>query len=376
MRVPLVDLAQQEARVTAEVLAAVAQVAREGRFILGPCVEEFEGWLARSCGARQAIGLASGTDAMELSLRALDVGRGDAVVTPALSFVAAAEAIAMTGARPVFCDVERTSMNADEHAVSEAIDRARRVGLRVRAVVPVHLFGRCAPLGALRALADREGALLIEDVAQALGARDEGSRIAGSVGDAACFSFFPTKNLGAWGDAGAVATSRDDVAVRVRRLRAHGAVEPYVHEELGRNSRLDALQAAVLLVKTRYLEAWQAARTKAAARYRDALDGLPLLLPSEPAPPAVHAWHAFVVRTEQRDSLARWLREHGVEARAYYPIPLHRQPCFKTLEEPALYEAEEVCRTALALPISAALGEDSQAYVVEQVRSFFRRGAP
>ncbi|MGO9833912.1 MAG: DegT/DnrJ/EryC1/StrS family aminotransferase [Polyangiaceae bacterium] len=372
MRVPLVDLAAQEAAIADAVLGSIAEVARDARFVLGPRVEDFERWLAEECGAKHAVGVASGTDALELGLRALGIGAGDAVVTPAFSFIAAAEAIAVTGARPVFCDVDAATLNASEKTVRQAIDRARDAGLRVRAILPVHLFGLCAPLGPLSVLAAREALVLVEDAAQALGARDEWGRCAGGTGDAGCFSFFPAKNLGAWGDGGALVTSRDDVADRVRRLRAHGATSPYVHAELGRNSRLDAVQAAVLLAKTAHLPAWQKARAQAAFRYRAELDGLPLVLPVDPAAPAVHAWHAFVLRTERRDALADWLKQHGIETRAYYPVPLHRQPCFVSLDEPALPVAEEACRTALALPVSPSLHAEQQSYVIDRVKEFFR----
>jgi dTDP-4-amino-4,6-dideoxygalactose transaminase len=370
-KVPLVDLAAQEATVAEETLAAVAEVAREARFVLGARVEAFERWLAGACGATHAVGVASGTDAIELALRALGVGPGDAVVTPAFSFVAAAEAIAATGARPVFCDVDAETLNASAATVGEAIERARLAGRPVRAVVTVHLFGLCAPARELSALARREGLTVVEDAAQALGARDDRGGAAGSAGDAGCFSFFPTKNLGAWGDGGAVVTSREDVAARVRRLRAHGAVAPYVHEEAGRNSRLDALQAAVLLAKARHLRAWNDARARLAARYLAELAPLPLVLPHVPPAPAAPAWHAFVVRTEQRDALAAHLAERGVESRVYYPVPLHRQPCFAALDEPAMPNAERACRTALALPLFAAMRDDQQARVIESVARFF-----
>jgi dTDP-4-amino-4,6-dideoxygalactose transaminase len=371
MIVSLVDLAAQEASTAEAVLAAVAEVARESAFVLGARVENFERWLARACGAEHAVGVASGTDALELSLRALGIGAGDAVVTPAFSFIATAEAICATGARPVFCDVDASTLNASEKTMREALDRARAAGMRVRAILPVHLFGRCAPLGPLSILAAREGLALVEDAAQALGARDEWGRWAGATGDAGCFSFFPTKNLGAWGDAGAVVTSRADTVERLRRLRSHGAVARYVHAELGRNSRLDALQAAVLLAKTSHLPGWQQARAQAASRYWAALEGLPLVLPSEPAAPAIHVWHAFVIRTERRDALAEWLKEHDVETRVYYPVPLHRQPCFVALDEPALPVAEEACATALALPLSPSLRPDQQSYVIDRIRAFF-----
>jgi dTDP-4-amino-4,6-dideoxygalactose transaminase len=371
MRVPFVDLAAQEGPLASDVLGAIARVADEARFILGPRVEAFEQWLAAHCGVAHAVGVASGSDALELALRAVGVGAGDAVITPALSFIAAAEAIATVGARPVFCDVDEETMNASERSVLQAMARAAKAGLRVRAILPVDLFGRCAPGGALAALAAGEKLALVADAAQAIGARDEGGRASGASGDAGCFSFFPTKNLGAWGDGGAIVTHRDDVAARARRLRAHGALEPYVHGELGRNSRLDALQAAVLLAKAPYLAAWQGARAGIARRYQSALAGLPLTLPKPPEPPAVHAWHAFVVRTPRRDALAAALRDGGVEARVYYPRPLHRQPCFAPLREPVLAVAEEICRTAVALPIFPALRDEQQGHVIDRVAAFF-----
>ena len=369
-RVPLIDLAAQEAGVAEEALAAIAEVARGAQFVLGARVEAFEQWLARECGVAHAVGVASGTDAIELALRALGIGAGDAVVTPALSFVAAAEAIAATGARPVFCDVEAETMNASARTVEDALGRARGAGLRVRAVVPVHLFGLCPPMRELTALAASEKVALVEDAAQALGARDDAGRPAGASGDAGCISFFPTKNLGAWGDGGAVVTSRDDVAARVRRLRAHGAVAPYRHAELGRNSRLDALQAAVLLAKSRHLPAWQASRARIASRYAVELARLPLVFPHVPPAPATPAWHAYVVRSPRRDALGAFLRDAGVETRVYYPVPLHRQECFASLGEPALPAVEAICHTALAIPLFPAMTEAQQTHVLEQVTRF------
>lgn len=372
MRVPLVDLASQEAAVAPEALGAIAEVARGATFVLGERVAAFERWLAGACGAAHAIGVASGTDAIELALRALDIGPGDAVVTPAFSFVAAAEAIAATGARPVFCDVDEATLNVAPGTVAEALARARKVGLRVRAIVPVHLFGLCAPVGALSDLARVEGAFVVEDAAQALGALDAEGRAPGNGSAAACFSFFPTKGLGAWGDGGAVVTSRADLDDRVRRLHVHGAIAPYSYAEAGRNSRLDAVQAAVLLVKAPHVASWQAARARLAERYLAELRPFPLALPHAPAAPQAHAWHAFVVRTPRRDELAQWMRERGVETRVYYPVPLHRQPWLAALEEPPMPVAEAACRTALALPLFAAMNDAQQSYVIECARGFFR----
>jgi dTDP-4-amino-4,6-dideoxygalactose transaminase len=273
----------------------------------------------------------------------------------------------------VFCDVEADTMNASERTVRDALARARRKGLRARAVVPVHLFGLCAAMGELCELTRREGLALVEDAAQALGALDASGRPAAGIGDAGCLSFFPTKNLGGWGDGGAVVTSRDDVAERLRRLRAHGASAPYVHAEPGRNSRLDAVQAAVLLAKSRHLPRWQAARARLAQRYLAGLGRLPLVLPHAPEPPARPAWHAFVVRTPEREALARFLREHGVETRVYYPVPLHRQECFAALEERQveLEVTEGISRTALALPFYAGMTDEQQDHVIDRTARFW-----
>ncbi|MDP9037520.1 MAG: DegT/DnrJ/EryC1/StrS family aminotransferase [Myxococcota bacterium] len=375
-RVPLFDLAAQEATVAAQAMDAIAAVVREATFIRGAHVEAFERWLARTTGAVHAVGVASGTDAIELSLRALGIGRGDAVVTPAFSFVAAAEAIAATGARPVFCDVDPATWSVTPRTIAHAVMRGRALGFRVRAAVPASLFGRCAVADDIRELGREEKLFVVEDAAQAFGARDASGRAAGSTAHIGCFSFFPTKALGAWGDGGAIITSDGDLASRVRRLGAHGAVAPFVHEELGRNSRLDAVQAAILLAKAPHVDAWHAARTRAAVRYIAAFAELPLGLPAVLAKPAVHAWQAFVVRVpSRRDELARWLREHGIETRVYYPLPLHRQECFRSLAEPSLPESEEACRTALALPLFASITDAQQALVIEQVTTFFRRGS-
>jgi len=225
----------------------------------------------------------------------------------------------------------------------------------------------------LRDFAKREGLALVEDAAQAFGARDAGGVIAGAAGDVGCFSFFPTKPLGAWGDGGAVITNDETVAHRVRRLRAHGAIVPYVHPETGRNSRLDAVQAAVLWVKAGHLSSWQTARCDIAERYVDGLGGLPLILPKILPFPSVHAWHAFVVRVGDncRDALAAWLEKCGIATRIYYPVPLHRQPCFRGLDEPPCPNAERACQTALALPMSAALTSNHTDIVIRAIRTFF-----
>jgi len=376
MRVPLFDLAAQEAPHVGEALTAIERVAHRAAFVLGDSVDSFERWLADRCGAAHAVGVASGTDAIELTLRALGVGPGDAVITPALSFVAAAEAVVLAGAIPRFCDVDASTMNVSIETVADAIGRARGEGLRVRAILPVDLFGLRAPLAPLCALAEDEGVSVVEDAAQAIGAFDALGARERALCDAACFSFFPTKNLGAWGDGGAITTHDGELASRLRRLRAHGCVSPYVHAEIGRNSRLDALQAAVLLTKAPRLAGWQRARVRLAARYTGELGPLPIILPAAPDGIAAHGWHLYVVRCERREELAGWLSDHGIETRAYYPLPLHRQACFAPFGvTPPLPATDEICRTALALPLYPTLSFAQQSHVIEHVRAFFRKGA-
>ncbi len=376
MKVPLVDLAAQHRAIRDEVLAAAHAVIDAQAFVLGEPVASFERTLATICGTSHAVGVASGTDALVLALRALGVGPGDAVVTSAFSFVASAEAIAAVGARPVFADIDLATFNLSPASVEERIARhdARAHGT-LKAILPVHLFGLCADMDPLLAIAKRHGLSMIEDAAQAIGASC-GGRLAGSMGDAGCVSFFPTKNLGAWGDGGAVVTSREDVASRVKRLRAHGMSTPYRSEELGTNSRLDALQAAVLGVKARHLAAWNIARARVASRYRDRLADLAprLVLPAE-REGARHVYNQLVVRADARDALAAHLASRGVATRVYYPLTLPRQACFAYLgEDPASFPvADAAARTALAIPVYPELTDDAIDYVADAIRELFAR---
>jgi dTDP-4-amino-4,6-dideoxygalactose transaminase len=377
VRVPLVDLVAQHASIRDDVMRAAAAVIDGQSFILGEPVARFERALAAACETSHAIGVASGSDALMLALRAAGVGEGDCVVTTAFTFVATAEAIVRAAARPIFADIDGESMNLSPTAVNESIARAQRGGLRVRAILPVHLFGRCADMEAIGAIAREHGLVVIEDAAQAIGARDAKGRRAGAMGAAGCFSFFPTKNVGAWGDGGAVTTSDRAIDARIRRLRQHGAeVKGELYAEIGLNSRLDALHAAVLDVKLAHLEVWTRARRRAAARYRELLAPLSadLALPHEPEG-TVHAFNQFVVRTPQRDALARHLSDHGVATRAYYPHPLHAQPCFAPFCEahPPLPETDRASATSLALPMFAEITEAQQGYVVETIRAYFRQ---
>ncbi|MBI5482037.1 MAG: DegT/DnrJ/EryC1/StrS family aminotransferase [Deltaproteobacteria bacterium] len=366
MRVPLLDLKAQTASLRAAIDAAIARVVTSGHFILGPEVEGLEVELAALCGTRCAVGVSSGTDALLMSLWALGVGPGDEVVTTPYSFFATVGSIARLGARPVLCDVERGTLN---------LDCARAAALctaRTKAFVPVHLYGRMARLEVLRAACPRVP--IIEDAAQAVGAERQGVR-AGAVGLAGCLSFFPSKNLGAFGDGGMVLTSDQSFATRLRSLRAHGSTpgRKYHHEIVGGNFRLDALQAAILRAKLPHLESFSAARARNAARYRALLGGVPIELPPAEEPGERCVYNQFVIRAEKRDVLQDYLKQHGIGTEVYYPVPLHLQPCFAGLGygPGAFPEAEDAARTSLALPIYPELEAPQLEYVAEQIRAFY-----
>jgi dTDP-4-amino-4,6-dideoxygalactose transaminase len=369
MRVPLVDLKVQHARIRGEVEAALAEVIEEQRFILGPRVARFEEAFARAVGVDHAIGVASGTDALVLALRALGVGPGHGVVVPAFTFAATAEAVVAVGARPVFADVDPATLTLSPEDFERAVRRGERGGVAVRAAIPVHLFGRCADMTSLRAIARTRAIAVLEDAAQAAGASHAGA-FAGALGDAAAFSYFPSKNLGAWGDGGAVTTSNPDVAARVRSLRVHG-LEQGEHVRIGTNSRLDAIQAAVLEVKLRHLGAWVRARREAAARYRELLAPLRdhvSLPPDEPG----HTYNVFAIRCARRDELAAYLTSAEIETRAYYATPLHRQPAFAEFCDADLPASEAASREVLAVPMFPEITAGQQSCLAERIAAFFR----
>ena len=330
-------------------VSAVLGVLESGRFILGPEVESFEAEIGAYLGGVHAVGCASGTDALVLALRALGVGAGDEVIVPAFTFAATAEAVVLAGATPVFADIERDTFTIDPRSVAAAI------GARTRAILPVHLFGQCARMDELDALAARHGLFVVEDAAQAMGARWRG-RPAGALGHAAAFSFHPTKNLGAPGDGGLVTTHDADLAKRLRSLRAHGAVEGQIYESVGDNSRLDAIHAAVLRVKLRHLDAWNARRRAIAAHYRAAARG-DVVAPRE-INGAHHVYHHFTVRTSRRAALQGRLRAAGVGCAVYYARPLHQQPAYAPWKRDALPEAERASAEALSLPVHPWLTDD------------------
>lgn len=370
--VPLLDLQGQYRPIRDEILSAMTRVADSQHFILGPEVEALEHELARHLEVDHAIGVSSGTDALLVALMALGIGPGDEVITPTYSFFATAGCVRRLGATPVFVDIDPVTFNLDVSAVARAITP------RTRAVVAVHLFGLMADMDALLRVTRAAGVPVIEDAAQAIGAR-AGGRGAGSLGAVGCFSFFPSKNLGAFGEGGLVTTTDAALARELRLLRNHGMEPKYVHARVGGNFRLDALQAAVLRVKLPHLDAWTDARRRNADRYRalfDALDlGDAVTLPVEPAG-CRHIYNQFVVRCERRDALRAHLSDQRVGTEIYYPVPFHRQECFASDVRPGdvFPVADAAAATSLALPIYGELTETQQRHVVASMAGLIGQG--
>ena len=371
MKLPLLDLQAQYETIREEVQEAVLRVCSSQRFILGPEVAALEEEVAAHTGARFAIGVSSGTDALLVSLMALGVGPGDEVITTAYSFFASAGVIARLGARPVFVDIDPDTFNMDPAAV------AAHMTERTRAVMPVHLFGRCMDLDPILELAGQAGVAVVEDAAQSFGATDARGRAAGAIGAAGCFSFYPSKNLGAFGDGGMVVTSDEELAARIRMLRVHGEAPKYHHRLVGGNFRLDSLQAAVLRVKLKHVGEWTEARRRAAGRYRELLaeaaSAERLVLPGDcPG----HVYNQFVVRSPERDRLRAFLADRGVGTEVYYPLPLHLQDCFESLSyrRGDFPNAEAAARSSLALPIYPELTLPQQQYVCRQIAGFVGEG--
>lgn len=373
--VPLLDLRTQHEAIREEIDRAIRRVVEAQAFVLGEEVRLFEDAIAARLGVSHAIGVASGSDALLLALVAAGVIPGDEVVTTTFSFFATAGAIARLGARPVFVDIDPETFNLDVEKAVAAL------GPKTRAILPVHLYGRVARLEPLLEAARERGIAVVEDAAQAIDAT-RGERYAGTIGDLGCLSFFPSKNLGGFGDGGMVLTNDLEKATRVRRLRTHGGEKMYRHDEVGMNSRLDAIQAAVLHTKLPHLDAWTAARRFFSARYRELFDEAGLSdfvrLPEED-PEGRHVYHQFTIRAARRDELRAFLTESGIGTAIYYPVPLHVQPCFSSLgyREGDFPEAERACREVLSLPISPVMTAGQQEWVVDRVRVFYgKTGLP
>jgi dTDP-4-amino-4,6-dideoxygalactose transaminase len=361
--VPLLDLTRQYQALKSDLDAAVLAVCESQQFILGPAVGEFECEAAEYCRTRFALGVSSGTDALILALMALDIGPGDEVITSAYSFFATAGSIARVGAKPVFVDIDPVSFNLRADLVENAVTS------RTKAIMPVHLFGQCAQMDKIGEIAKAKGLAIIEDAAQAIGAEFKGKR-AGQFGGIGCFSFFPSKNLGAFGDAGLVTTDEQAIYETLKKLRVHGSRVKYYHEEVGGNFRLDSLQAAVLKVKLKYLDEWSEARGRNAAIYRELFTEKRLLdrvvLP-EILPDRRHIFNQYVIRVQNRDAVMEQLKKRGVGCEVYYPLCLHEQKCFSSLayRRGDFPEAERAARESLAIPIFPELTEEELHYVVQ-----------
>jgi dTDP-4-amino-4,6-dideoxygalactose transaminase len=372
MQVPFLDFAAQTAPIRDEILAAITRVVDSQKFILGEEVRRVEEQLAEYCGAKFAVGCASGSDALLLALKAVGVGPGDAVLTVPFTFFATAGAVTLAGAKPVFVDVDRDTFNIDVSQVEAALDRHPDRHAKIKAILPVHLFGGCADMDPLNQLARARKIAVIEDAAQAIGAEYKGRR-AGSLGDIGCFSFYPTKNLGAFGDGGLCTTNDESLAERLRALRVHGRTGTYFHEWVGLASRLDAIQAVVLGVKLKYLDQWSDRRACNAALYRRLLSDHKVIAPKQASYQTRHIYHQFVIRRERdRDALQKHLKAQGVASEVYYPLSLHQQPCFADLgyREGDFPVSEELTRTVLALPVHSDLSESQIGQVVSSIRSF------
>ena len=369
MPVPFIDLRAQYRAIRAEVDEAIRRVLESSAFILGREVEAFERAFAEYVGARECVGVSNGTAAIQLALAACGVRPGDEVIVPANTFFATAEAVSTAGATPVFVDCDPATCNIDAGKIEAAVTE------RTRAVIPVHLYGQPADLDAVFEVARRHDLIVVEDAAQAHGARYKGRRV-GALGRAGCFSFYPGKNLGAYGEGGAVVTDDPEVARRVRMLRDHGSERKYRHELVGYNFRLEGIQGAVLGVKLKYLDGWNELRRAHAARYRELLapleDAGALALPRE-APYAEHVYHLFVVQTEARDALQRYLSSAGVQTGIHYPVPVHLQPAYAPLghKEGDFPRAEAQARRVLSLPMFAELTGWQLKYVADAVSDFY-----
>lgn len=366
---PFVDLKAQFASIREEVMAAIARVMESQQFILGSEVDAFEKEMARQLEVKEVVSCASGTAALEIALQSLRVGPGDEVITTPYTFVATAGAIATVSVRPVFVDIDPVTFNLDASALDAAITD------KTRAIIPVHLFGLPAEMDAIMKVAAMRNLAVIEDAAQAIGASYRGARV-GGIGTLGCFSFFPSKNLGGAGDGGMVTTNDAALASRLRLIRAHGSGKKYHYETLGVNSRLDALQAAILRVKLPHLSEWTRQRQEIAARYQEmfARQNLSkvLTLPAG-AGDLDHVFNQYVIRCPKRDSLREYLQERGIPTEVYYPAPLHLQPAFAYLgyQEGAFPQSETASREALALPIYPELSAENQAAVVREIKNFF-----
>ena len=377
MNVPLLDLNAQHQPIRKDLLAAMERVLDKGDFILGAEVKRLEEQVAAYCHTQYAVGVSSGTDALLVAAMALGIGPGDEVITTAFSFFATSAIISRLGAKPVFVDIDSVTYNLDPGKIEKAITE------KTRAIIPVHLYGQCADMDPVLALAAKHGINVIEDAAQAIGAEYRDGRRAGSMGKVGCLSFFPSKNLGAFGDGGMVVTNDEEVADKIRLLRIQGGRPKYFHKVIGGNFRLDTLQASVLNIKLPYLDRWTAMRQQNAIRYEELIrhaelpEKVGLCLPQpvyrDHKVSHYHIYNQFILRVPNRDGLRTFLSEKGIGTEIYYPMPLHLQECYKDLgyREGTLPVAEAACKETVGLPVFPELTQQQQEYVVEAIQAFY-----
>ncbi|OXS55990.1 transcriptional regulator [Cohnella sp. CIP 111063] len=367
MNIQLIDLKKQYESIKTEIHTAALGVLDSGSYILGPDVQRFENEIAEYCGTKYAIGVANGTDALLLTLDALGIGPGDEVITTPFTFFATAEVVSQMGATPVFIDIDPKTYNLDVSKIEQAITA------KTKAIIPVHIFGQPANMDEILSIASKHSLHVVEDACQAIGSQYKGRPI-GSMGAAGCFSFFPTKNLGGYGDGGIIVTNNEQLMSRLRILRAHGSNPKYYHSMIGYNSRLDPLQAAMLSVKLKYLDGWNAKRKELSLKYNEAFRDLPITCPYA-AEDRKHVYHLYIIQTEFRNELISHLEKNGVASGIYYPVPLHRQNVYLELgyEEGSLKEAEEASNRTMALPLYPEMTEEEQQYVIDTVRDFFNK---
>jgi dTDP-4-amino-4,6-dideoxygalactose transaminase len=368
MKINFIDLKKQYLPVGKQIEKNIKKILKNGDFVLGKTVESFEGKLAAYCGAKYAISVNSGTDALVLTLKALEIKNGDEVITSPFTFFATAEAIASVGATPVFADIDPRTFNIDADKIEE------KISPRTKAIMPVHIFGQPAEIEKIMEIARAHKLAVIEDAAQAIGAEYKNKKI-GSVGDFTCFSFYPTKNLSACGDGGAILTNTETLAQKIKTLRNHGSspAQKYLHEYIGMNSRLDAIQAAVLSIKLKYLDSWNKKRIAIARCYRKELKNTgDIILPYQD-PGSKHVYHQYTIRTKERNALAEYLKAKGIASAIYYSIPLHLQPALNYLgyKKGDLPEAEKASQEVLSLPIYPELNFDKQKTIVKNIKQFY-----
>lgn len=362
MRIPMVDLGAQFKAIENEIKEKINEIIGSTRFILGPNLDALEEEIASYHGVSYAVGLASGTDALHLSLKALGIGTGDEVITTPFTFIATAEAISYTGAKPIFVDIDPITFNIDPSRVEE------RITEKTKAILPVHLFGHAADMDLILSISKKYNLRVVEDSAQAFGAEYKGKKVS-TFGDTGCFSFYPSKNLGCYGDGGMLITNNEEVAERTRSLRNHGSMELYHHSEIGFNSRLDELQAGILRIKLRRIDEYNRKRREKALIYKERLKGIPIILPEE-LPGKYHVYNQFTIRSKNRDDIRDALKEKSIASVIYYPLPLHLQGVYQNLghKENDFPESENASREVLSLPIYPELTEEQIAEICDVIK--------